>query len=245
MQQHAPLTIKGIRMSTLAAPISMTSPAPATETGSARLAGIVIIASAIASILAVAMDGMASGADALAILQSMVRLQQSHQNVHVVAMSCLGGLMFGFTVLSQRLGLQRAPVLAGLIAYGFGSMLMLIATVIDGFISTDIAAMFVGKSPEAVKVGYWMIQAASGGALVDLARVSWVFQSVAAVCWSLALLGQQGFARKAGMVGLVVGALPALAVAVVGANLTESVVVGILLLQAAWQLTAAAVLLRQ
>ena len=56
----------------------------------ARAAGIAIIASAIASIAAVALDSMASGKDALTIMQSMIALQQSHQLVHAVAMACLG-----------------------------------------------------------------------------------------------------------------------------------------------------------
>jgi hypothetical protein len=210
----------------------------------ARHAGIAIIASALASIAAVALDSMATGKDALSIMQSMIALQQSHQIVHVVAMACLGGLMFGYTVLAQQLGLKRTPVLLGLIAYAMGSMLMLIATVIDGFIGTDLAVLFAGKSPEAIKAGYWMIQAASNVVLVDIARVSWVFQSVAAVSWAIALLGERGQRRATGMLGLVVGALPAVAIAIVGANLSEMVVVGILLLQAIWNIAAATVLLR-
>ena len=206
-------------------------------------AGLAILFSAIASIAAVSLDRMASGADPLSILRSMVRIGLWHAGVHVVAMACIGGLMFGFTVFSQRLGLRRAPVLAGLIAYGFGSMLMLIATVIDGFISTDTAALFVDKSAEAVRVGYWMIQAVAGVALTDIARVAWVCQSAAALAWAWALLGERGLARKLGMAGLASGALPAVAVVVAGSHMTETVVVGILLAQAAWNLTAAAYLL--
>lgn len=230
-------------MSTLAAQAPFSMPHEA-ATDTSRLAGVVIVASAVASIAAVALDSMASGHDALSIMQSMVKLQSSHQLVHIVAMACLAGLTFGYSVLSQRLGVRRAPVLAGLVAYGFGSMLMMIAAVIDGFISTDVAAMFVGKSPEAVKAGYWMIQAASNGALIDLARVSWVFQSIAALCWSVALLGEQGYARKVGMLGLVVGTLPAVAVFQAGSNMTDTVVITILLLQAVWNLAAASVLIK-
>lgn len=210
----------------------------------ARIAGLVIILSAIASIVAVALDAGAQGSDALSVLQSMVKIRETHQNVHVVAMACLGGLMFGFTVLAQRLGLRRAPVLAGLIAYGAGSMLMLVATIIDGFISTDTAALFATKTPEGVRVGYWMIQTMAGVALTDIARVAWVCQSVAAVAWACALLREGGLARIAGMVGLVSGALPAIAVIAVGQNMTASVVVGILLVQAIWNLTAATYLMR-
>lgn len=221
----------------------MTHQEPETDS-TARLAGFAIVLSALASIVAVALDSSAQGSDPLSILQSMVRIREPHQLVHIVAMACIGGQMFGFTVLSQRLDLRRAPVLAGLIAYGFGSMLMLVATIIDGFISTDTAALFVTQSPEAVRVGYWMIQTIAGIALTDIARVSWVCQSVAAVAWSLALLRDTGLARKVGMAGLVTGALPAVAVFVAGSHMTVMVVVGILLVQAIWNLIAATYLLR-
>ena len=209
----------------------------------ARSAGLIIILSALASITAVALDTGAQGRDPLSILQSMVNLRASHQLIHVVAMACLGGQMFGFTVLSQRLGLARAPVIAGLIAYSAGSMLMFLATIIDGFIGTDTAALFVSKSPEAVRVGYWLIQVIAGVALTDIARVAWICQSLAAVAWSLALLRDAGLTRKLGMSGVVIGALPGVAVVVAGANMTVTVVVGVLLLQGMWNLGAAAYLL--
>lgn len=210
----------------------------------ARAAGIAILLSAIASIVAVAMDTMATGRDALAVMQDMIRLQQSHQAVHVAAMACLAGLMFGYTTFSQRLGLHRAPVVIGLVTYAMGTMLMLVATVIDGFIGTDIAVIFAGKSPEAVKAGYWMIQALTGAGLIDIAKVAWVFQSAAVVSWARALLAERGLARIVGAVGLVAGALPGVTVFVVGSQMTDSVVVGILLLQAVWNVSAAALLLR-
>lgn len=210
----------------------------------ARNAGLVILLSAIASIVAVALDVGAPGSDPLSILQGMVKIRETHQLVHVVAMACIGGLMFGFTVLAQRLGLRRAPVLAGLIAYSAGSMLMLVATTIDGFISTDTAALFATKTPEAVRVGYWMIQTMAGVALTDIARVAWICQSVAAVAWAYALLREGGLARMLGMIGIVSGALPAIAVAAAGQQMTATVVVGILLVQAIWNLTAATYLMR-
>lgn len=207
-------------------------------------AGVIIALSAIASIAAVALDSMASGHDPLSILQAMVKIRDSHQLVHVVAMACIGGLMYGFSVLSARLGLRRPPVLAALIAYGIGSMLMFISTIIDGFISTDLAALFVNKSPEAVQAGYWMFQVLEGVALTDIARVAWVCQSVAAVAWSIALLREHGLARGLGSIGLVCGVLPAVVVIAAGNQITAPVVVGILLVQAMWNFIAAIYLLR-
>jgi hypothetical protein len=210
-----------------------------------RGAAIAILISAVASIIAVAMDSMAGGKDAVSIMQSMVQLQQSHLTVHMVAMASLCGFMYGYTVLSQRLGLRRGPVLAGLLAYAFGTMLMLIAATIDGLISTDLAAMFVTKAPEVAKTGYWIIQSAAGVALIDIARVSWVLQSVAALCWSVALLGTGGYARKAGMFGVLISWLPAAAVMTMGSSMTEMTVVAILLLQAVFNLTIVTVLFKR
>jgi hypothetical protein len=74
--------------------------------------------------------------------------------------------------------------------------------------------------------------------------VAWVCQSVAAVAWSLAMVRDAGPARNAGLAGLATGVLPGMAVVAAGARMTETVVVGILLVQAIWNLIAAAWLLR-
>ena len=207
-----------------------------------RTAGVAIALSAIASIVFVALDQGARGKDALSIMQSMVATQPMHQFVHVVAMTCLAGFMYGYTVLSQRLGLNRAPVVIGLTSYGLGTVLMVLAAVIDGFVSTDAAAMFINGAPGGIETGFQIINTLSGVLLPDLARVAWVFQSVAAIAWSFALLRDRGMRRTAGRIGLVAGALPAVIVSIVGTHMTDTIVVGILLAQAIWNLAAATVL---
>ena len=209
------------------------------DTRARRTAGIAIAVSAITSTVFVALDQSARGRDALSILQSMVAIQPMHQFVHVVAITCLTGLMFGYTVLSRSLGLHRTPVLLALISYAAGTGLMLLAAVIDGFVSTDTAVMFVGAKPEVLQTGYWIINTLSGVMLPDLARVAWVFQSVAALAWSWALLQESGLSRRIGVVGLLAGGLPAVIVSVVGTAMTDTVVVGILLAQGVWNLAAA------
>jgi len=213
--------------------------------GDTRLAGLAILTSAIVSTAAVALDRGASGKTTLEILQSMVQIQSWHQNVHVVAMAAICGLMYGYTVLSQRLDLKRPPVLFGLITYALGSMLMLSATILDGFISTGIAADFVNGTPEAAEAARWMIHVVESIALTDIARVAWVLQSVAAIAWSLALLRDAGTRRVVGYIGLVAGGLPAAMVIVAGAKMDLSVVVGTLLLQAVWNVAAGVLMLRE
>lgn len=211
----------------------------------ARLAGLVILASAIVSTATVALDRGASGKTTQEILQSLVQIQAWHQNVHVVAMGCLCGLMYGFTVLCQRLDLRRAPVLFGLITYALGTVLMLGATLLDGFISTGIAADFVNGTPEAAQAARWMIHVVESIALTDTARVAWVLQSVAALAWSVALLRDAGARRVVGYIGLVAGGLPAAMVIIAGAQMDLSVVIGTLLLQAMWNIAAGVLMLRE
>jgi hypothetical protein len=213
--------------------------------GDARVAGLAIVVSTIVSTATVALDRGASGKTTLEILQSMVQIQSWHQNVHVVAIACICGLMYGYTVLSQRLDLKRPPVLIGLIAYAFGSVLMLSATILDGFISTGIAADFVNGTPEAAQAARWMIHVVESIVLTDTARVAWVLQSVAAIAWSLALLRDAGMRRVVGCIGLVAGGLPAAMVIAAGAKMDLSVVVGTLLLQAVWNIAAGVLLLRE
>ena len=211
----------------------------------ARLAGLAILASAIVSTATVALDRGASGKTTLEILQSMVQIHSWHQNVHVVAMACVCGLMYGYTVLSQRLDLRRPPVLLGLVTYGLGSVLMLLATLLDGFVSTGIAADFVNGTPEAAQAARWMIHVVESIVLTDTARVAWVLQSVAAIAWSMALLRDAGTRRVVGWIGLVAGGLPAAMVIMAGAKMNLGVVIGTLLLQAVWNLAAGVLMLRE
>nr|WP_199044730.1 hypothetical protein [Dyella sp. ASV24] len=212
--------------------------------GEARLAGLAILASAIVSTATVALDRGASGNTTQEILQSLVQIQSWHQNVHVVAMACLCGLMYGYAVLSQRLDVRRPAVLIGLTTYALGSMLMLLGTILDGFISTGIAADFVNGTPEAQQAARWMIHVVESIALTDIARVAWVLQSVAAIAWSFALLRDAGIRRVVGCIGLIAGGLPAMLVIAAGSKMDLSVVIGTLLLQAIWNVAVGVLMLR-
>ena len=218
-------------------------PTPALSVASTRMAGAGIVLSSILSVVFVALDPMAEGHDPQSILQSMVSHQSVHQLIHVVAMLCVLVQLYGYTVLSQRLSLHRPTVRLAYLSFALGSVLMFTATIIDGFISTDTAAVFLKGSPEAIKFGYWMVQTIEGIVLTDIARVAWVLQSIAALAWSLALLRQAGVQRVVGSIGLLAGALPAAAVILAGSNMTVTVVVGVLLIQALWNISAGVLLL--
>ncbi len=215
----------------------MNSPSPQ------RAAGLVLAACAVISVIDVALDIGASGHTKAEILASMVDLRARHQLVHMIAMACLAGLAFGFTTLAQQANLRRAPVLAGLICYLVGTLAMMGGVLIDGFITIDLALSYVKGTPEEVATGYHLIQFAYV-VLQNLANLSWVMQACGVLLVSSALVTDAGRARMLGLVGLAAGALPIVAIAATYPNMSQTLVVGILLVQGIWNLSAAAFLIR-
>ena len=221
------------------------TPASSAAPTGTRAAGIAIAAATILSTIFVALDQGASGDTPLALLRSMVAMQAMKQLVHGVAIASVLAYAFGYASLAQRLGLRRPLVLAGLSAYLIGCVAMVAATVLDGFVTGDAAALFsAASSPDGVKQGYNMIMF-MGVVLTDLARVGWVIQAVAAVGWSLVMLGGRGWQFGVGLVGLLSGLLVVVAVFVAGANMDMAAILSILLAQAVWNLAAAAWLVRR
>jgi hypothetical protein len=215
----------------------------AAEQNGTRAAGVALIASTLLSIATVAQDVGPSGRNKAEILASMVNLHVRHQLVHVVALACLLGFAFGVITLAQRAGLRRPAVLAGLVCYLAGCLAMVGAVMCDGFITVDLALKFASGSPEEVATGYGLIQF-TNVVLQDLATVSWALQAVGVLLLSAALFSGQGRRRVPGVVGLVSGALPILALAYAYPHMGLALVVGIMVAQSAWHLCAGAWLLR-
>ncbi|MES2069298.1 MAG: hypothetical protein V4488_03045 [Pseudomonadota bacterium] len=217
-----------------------------TTAGSTIPAGIAIAAATILSILFVALDDSATGASPLAILQSMIAMTAMKQVVHGVAIASVLAYAFGYSSLAVKLDVRRPLVLAGLTTYLIGCVAMIGATMLDGFISSDVASQFAGASPEGVKLGYNLV-VFMGIALTDLAKLGWILQAVAAIAWSISLLAERGFSRFShviGWIGLASGGLVIVVVVSAGANMSMAALLGTLAAQAIWNLAAAALLIR-
>ena len=212
-------------------------------TTSTRSAGIAIACATILSIIFVALDSEALGKKPQEIMQSMIAMRAMKGLVHGVAIASVLSYIFGFATLAQKLDLRRPLVLGGLTTYLVGSVAMIGATILDGFISTDVAQAFVGASPEGVKTGYNLIVFA-GIALTDLAKLGWVLQAIGTCAWAVSLVAERGFARAVAYIGLASGTLVLAAVFSSGANMGVAAILSILVAQALWNLAAAALLFR-
>ena len=208
-----------------------------------RVAGIVMLASAVASIAFVALDPMVTGTTSRAILEGIVANAPMHRLVHAVELACVLGLAFGFTSLAASTGARRPAVLGAWLAYVFGCLAMVGAAVTDGFVTGDVAGYYlqaghgVDTGREMVHLCYVVIQ--------DAAAVSWCFQSVAVLALSLALLRERGLRRVVSLIGLATGALPPIALVATWPRMDDVVVIGILSAQLLWNVVAATLLMRR
>jgi hypothetical protein len=221
-------------------PSAMPSPASGIP---AKPAGIALALATIISIIFVAMDQGASGNTPETILQSMVTMRTTKAIVHLVAIACVLAYAYGYTALAARLDLRKPLVLAGLTTYLLSCAAMLGATVIDGFISNDVAASFLhASSPEGVKTGYNLVVLLDI-VLNDLAKLAWVLQALSALAWSACMLGNAR-QRVTAIVGVLSSGLVLGLIFTVGANMSMAALLGILAAQAIWNLAAAIQLVR-
>lgn len=206
-----------------------------------RAAGVLMLTATLVSIVFVALDPVVTAATSRTILEGIVANRPMHRIVHAVELACVLSLLFGFTSLAARIGPRRPVVLGACVAYVVGCLAMVGAAVTDGFITGDVASYYlqaghsVDTGREMIHLCYVVVQ--------DLAAASWFFQSVGVLAMAIALLRERGVQRIVGMLGLLTGALPPIAILATWPTMDTAVVVGVLLAQAVWNAAAAALLL--
>ena len=208
-----------------------------------RTAGLLMLASAIVSIVFVALDPVVTANTSRAILEGIVANAPMHRLVHAVELACVLGLAFGFTSLAASTGAHRPAVQGAWIAYVVGCVAMVGAAVTDGFITGDVAGYYL-QAGHSVDTGREMVHLCYV-AIRDFAAASWTFQSVAVLALSLALLRECGLRRVVSLVGLATGTLPPIALVATWPTMDDAVVIGILSAQLLWNVAAAALLVRR
>jgi hypothetical protein len=157
----------------------------AEATSGDRAAGIALIGAAAASMLAMAHHPASLRAGAMIAI------------VHGAMILFAGMMMFGFTHVARRRGLDRPAVLAGLVAYGIGIVATIGAATVNGFAAPALAAH--GASHDAFDTLWFLNQA--------LARLGVVATGAAYALWALDLWRRW---KAVALLGLLAGGVPAL-----------------------------------
>jgi hypothetical protein len=151
-----------------------------------RAAGIVLIAAAAASMLAMAHHPTSYRAGAMIGI------------VHGVMILVVGAMLYGFSHFARRRGLGRPAVLAGLVAYAVGMAAGTGAATVNGFIAPALAAHEPAVSRDLFVLAWEANQA--------LAKLGVVAVGVAYALWSLDLWRTS---RPIAALGMLAGGVPA------------------------------------
>lgn len=153
-------------------------------------------------------------------------------------------MLLGFIGLSDFLGFRFLRVRAATLVYGLGVILMMGAALVSGFIVTGLASAYVGEPDSvlqslqpALRLCYQVNQ--------TLAKAGTVALSAAILLWSWVLLGESRGARAVGVLGILVGAVPALMLFMGHLRLNVHGMGAVVLGEAVWSVAVAVWLFRQ
>jgi hypothetical protein len=217
--------------------------APGDAGPNGRTAGIVLIAAAVFTVVALAHHPTLHGTQRPTMLVAkLAALGAMDRLVHGVLLVLIGALLFGMTVFAARRGLRRESVLAAAIAYALGASSMIGAALIDGFVLSALASRSAGASaPEAAALV--PVFAMLGAAVQVLARFATVATAAAVLLWSLPLIRARGGVRWAGVLGIA-SATGAVGMLAATHRLDPHSMRAVVLLQTVWYVAVGVLLLR-
>jgi hypothetical protein len=140
-------------------------------------------------------------------------------------------------------GFARPLIRSGAIAYTAGVLVMIGAALVSGFVTPNVASLMPHDTPVDLQVGRQLLILCGilNQACADSGAVA---MSVGIALWSLDLLRDRGPSRAIGSFGLLVGIVPIVALLTGAIRLDVRGMFDVVLLQAAWYLAIAALLLR-
>jgi hypothetical protein len=159
--------------------------------------------------------------------------------VHGGFCATLVALIICFGFLSRLLVLAKPSVVIGLVCFCAGSGALIASMVLDGFVTPAIAVRFAGADDlQPAKTLFILV----GTLIRFLMPMGLLFQFIAMLSWSWAILKGPGLARAVGLLGSVVAILVIVAIFATPTAMAAHVILGGVALQAIWYLAIAALL---
>jgi hypothetical protein len=208
----------------------------------ARAAGVLLIATAIASVVLLAIHPAETATDFAGILKDEAANQALDAAVHGGFIVVLALELIGLAAFSRRLDFARLSALAGLVFFAAGAAFLTGSVFTDGLIIPAIAAKYAA-TPAKLEYARSLF-VLCGAAIRYLMPMGILFQSAGVASWGWALL-RSGISRGAGIMGLLIGGAIIAALAATVAALNPIVVMGGIGAQALWVAGAGVLLIRR
>ena len=171
------------------------------EKPSGRFAGLLLIASAIATVALLANHPGGEARDFAGMLKSEADNQLMNAIVHGGFIVVLTVEMAAYAILSLRL-VTRSAAIVGMTFFAVGALFMMGSLLIDGLAVPAIAARYVAATPEKIESAR-VLFVLIGALLQFLMPIGLAFQGLGVAGWGAALL--QGPARMIGALGVLLG----------------------------------------
>jgi hypothetical protein len=159
--------------------------------------------------------------------------------VHGGFVITLVALTICFVFLSRLLGSAGTSVVIGLVCFCVGCGALTASMVLDGFATPAIAARYAAADDlQPAKTLFILV----GTLIRFLMPMGLLFQFVAMLSWSWAIVKRPGLSRAVGLLGSVVAVILIVAIFAIPTAMAAHVILAAIALQAIWYLAIAALL---
>lgn len=176
-------------------------------------------------------------------VEEIARFSTLSAVVHGALITLMLLIAYGLVDFADRRGFRHPLIRAGAIAYGCGVLVMIGAGLVSGFIITGLASLVPHTTPTDLQINRQLLllcrvlnQSCANFAVVAM--------SAGIVCWSLDLWAASGSRRAVGVLGCVVGVVPAFALIFGKIHLDVSGMTEVVIVQAAWNVAVAVLMVR-
>ena len=173
----------------------------------------------------------------------LIKNEAAHQVidgvVHGGFVITLVALIICFVLLSRLLGLATSSVVIGLVCFCAGCAALIASMMLDGFATPAIAVRFAGVDDlQPAKTLFILV----GTLIRFLMPMGLLFQFVAMLSWSWAIVKRPGLSRAVGLLGSVVAVILIVAIFAIPTAMAAHIILGGIVLQSIWYLALAALL---
>lgn len=211
-----------------------TSPSPA--------GGIVLIISSLLSVAAMAHHPSITAPDIGTALQQLKDLAGLSGWVHGILIALMLVNLYVLVEFCLERGITRPLVRAGLIAYCAGVVAMIGAATVSGWITPKLAWLVATPTDQDLHVLALLINF-SGTLNRTLADMGAVAMSAGIFFWSVGLMHSKGAPRLVGLLGLLVGILPAVGLVLSLFHLNVQGMMAVVALQGLWMIALGVLLI--
>lgn len=198
-------------------------------------AGLILIFAAFGSLIAAAHHPVIEARERDELLARIPETAFTNRFVHGALILCGVALLFAFCRFARRQGIERTPVLLGLIFFALGTLAMIAAALIDGFFVPEIGASYLPATGAMADAGFSLLQFCSI-AIQLFTKSSLIATSSATLLWSISFVRPGRNTLWAALVGVLVALLQLYILAYGGSPITAHTVVFVVAPQMVWNI---------